>query len=152
MENPPVPTHPADDHTARAVGVVGFTALALIHLLDLQGKLQETPYLGVAYIGLIVGLMAAVPLLIRGDVRKGWLLGGGLAAATLVGYAVNRTIGMPSANGDIGNWLEPLGLASVFVEACVTLLAVSELARFRTHRPNPASADATASEDRRVSV
>lgn len=116
-------THPAHDATARATGVVGFGAVALIHVLDLPGKLHETPYLGVAYIGLIVGMVVAAFFLIKGDTRRGWLLGGALAAATLVGYAVNRLWGMPGATEDVGNWLEPIGLASLFVEACVTLLA-----------------------------
>jgi hypothetical protein len=120
MENT---THPAHDATARATGVVGFGAVALIHVLDLQGKLQETPYLGVAYIALIVGMVVAAFWLIKGDTRRGWLLGGALAAATLAGYAVNRLWGMPGATEDIGNWLEPLGLASLFVEGCVALLA-----------------------------
>lgn len=124
-------THPHDNHTARGAGVVGLGTIALIHLLDLQGKLSETPYLGVAYIAVIVGCIAAAAMLIRGDVRRGWLLGGGLAAATLVGYAINRTMGMPSATEDIGNWLEPLGLASIFVEGCVAALAACELLAHR---------------------
>jgi hypothetical protein len=36
---------------------------------------------------------------------------------------INRTVGMPNATEDVGNWLEPLGLASLFVEALVTLVA-----------------------------
>ncbi|MCU1369809.1 MAG: hypothetical protein JWO77_1003 [Ilumatobacteraceae bacterium] len=126
-------THPDHNHTARGAGVVGLGAIALVHLLDLQGKLSETPYLGVAYVGLIVGCTVAAAMLVRGDVRRGWLLGGALAAGTLVGYAINRTLGMPAATEDIGNWLEPLGLASVFVEACVALLAAGELRAYRSH-------------------
>ncbi len=136
-------THPDLNHTARGVGAIGLGAIALIHLLDLQGKLSETPYLGIAYIGLIIGCIAAAAMLIRGDVRRGWLLGAGLAAATLVGYAINRTLGMPSATDDIGNWLEPLGLASVFIEACVAVLAAQEL---RSYRGQPASAVGTVSQ------
>lgn len=128
-------THPQDNHTARGAGVVGLGAIALIHLLDLQGKLSETPYLGIAYIALVVGCIAAAAMLVRGDVRRGWMLGGGLAAATLVGYAINRTMGMPSATEDIGNWLEPLGLASIFVESCVAALAVGELLAHRHQAP-----------------
>ncbi|NBU37196.1 MAG: hypothetical protein EBS32_03000 [Actinobacteria bacterium] len=37
--------------------------------------------------------------------------------ATVIGFVVNRTVGMPNATEDIGNWGEPLGLASLFVEA-----------------------------------
>jgi len=141
MDTTPATTHPDHNHTARGAGVVGLGAIALIHLLDLQGKLTETPYLGYAYIALIVGCVAAAALLIRGDVRRGWLLGGGLAAATLVGYAINRTIGMPSATDDIGNWLEPLGLASIFVEGCVAAVAASELLAYRRTPAPEASFD-----------
>jgi len=136
--------HPELNHTARSAGAVGLGAIALIHLLDLQGKLSETPYLGIAYIGLIVGCIAAAGLLIRGDVRRGWILGGGLAAATLVGYAINRTLGMPSAMDDVGNWLEPLGLASVFVEACVAVLAAVELRAFKARSGSIQVADRAA--------
>ena len=47
----------------------------------------------------------------------------GLAASVLLGYIVDRTVGMPSATGDIGNWTEPLGLASVLVEAATIAVA-----------------------------
>ena len=46
------------------------------------------------------------------------------ALATLAGYAATRTVGLPLANGDIGNWLEPIGLASIFIEALVVAIAV----------------------------
>jgi len=127
----PTHDHAAHDHTTRAVGVVGFASIALIHVLDLPGKIHETPYLAAAYIVLIFGMLWASALLMRGDARRGWLLGGGLALATLVGYAINRTIGMPAATGDIGNWLEPIGLASLFVEACVAALAGWALSQSR---------------------
>ena len=116
-------TDPASDATARAVGVVGFGAIALIHVLDLQAKIHETPYLAVAYLALVLGMLVAGFDLIRGHTRRGWLVGGVLAAATFAGYSVNRTWGLPGATDDIGNWLEPLGLASLFVEASVALLA-----------------------------
>ena len=128
-------THPDHNHTARAAGVVGLTAIALVHVLDLQGKLAETPYLGYAYVALIVASLVAAAMLIRGNVRNGWLLGGAAALAALAGYVINRTIGMPSATEDIGNWLEPLGLASIFIEACVAALAASELVATRAENP-----------------
>jgi hypothetical protein len=37
---------------------------------------------------------------------------------------LSRTTGLPQANGDIGNWTEPLGLASLFVEGCVVALSL----------------------------
>ena len=104
---------------ARAIASTGLLGIALIHLLDLQGKLQETPYLGWAYIALIVGCIGVGLGLAFRDERRLWVGGFVLAALTLAGYVVNRTVGMPHATEDIGNWLEPLGLASLFVEGVV---------------------------------
>src|SRR5258705_4710954 len=44
--------------TLRALGFVGMLAIALIHLLDVIGKIKETPYLGVMYIGLMAASVA----------------------------------------------------------------------------------------------
>ncbi len=41
-----------------------------------------------------------------------------------MGYVLSRTTGLPQATGDIGNWTEPLGLASLFVEGGVAAVAI----------------------------
>ena len=117
---------------ARAAAVVGLLGIALIHLLDLQAKLDETPYLGVLYIVLIAAAVATAGALIHVDDRRAWLAAAGLAVLTLLGYAINRTVGMPSATDDIGNWLEPLGLASLFVEATTAAVAAYALTEGRS--------------------
>ena len=113
---------------ARAVASIGLVGIGLIHILDLPGKLEETPYLGVAYIALIVGTLVGAAWLAMRDDRRAWMLGAVLALATLAGYVINRTVGMPNATEDIGNWLEPLGLASLFVETLVALVTILALA------------------------
>jgi hypothetical protein len=118
-----------DTSLQRTVAIVGLLGIALIHLLDLPGKLEETPYLGVAFIGLIVASVFLAWLLATRDDRNVWLAAGGLAGAVIVGYAINRTVGMPGAMEDIGNWLEPLGVASLFVEGTVVLVAVLAVRR-----------------------
>ena len=55
--------------------------------------------------------------------RFGWAA----PAAVIVGYAISRTTGMPGAMDDVGNWLEPLGLASLFVEGTVVVFALPAL-------------------------
>jgi hypothetical protein len=62
--------------------------------------------------------------------RAAFLAAAALAGGALIGYVLSRTTGLPNATGDIGNWTEPLGLASLFVEAAV--VAVSLGAFFRT--------------------
>ena len=116
----------------RATAVVGLASVALIHVLELQDKLKETPYLGIGYILLIVACVIAGALLLHSNDRRGWILGGGAAWATLVGYSITRTVGLPQSMGDLGTWLEPMGLASIFLEAIVTGVAVYALSTMRT--------------------
>jgi hypothetical protein len=44
---------------------VALLSIALIHLLDLQGKLDELPYVGVLFIGLIIVSLVLAEALIR---------------------------------------------------------------------------------------
>ncbi|GGN95875.1 hypothetical protein GCM10011579_096770 [Streptomyces albiflavescens] len=55
-----------------------------------------------------------------------------LAAAMLLGCVVSRSIGLPGATDDMGNWLDALGLASLFIDGVVVLLGVSA---FTEHLP-----------------
>jgi hypothetical protein len=133
---PPVPARPVSEaeRIARGVGAAGLVGVGLIHLLDVVDKFDETAYLGVLYLGLIAAcLVAARHLILVGD-RRSWLLAGGLAAATFAAYAVSRTVGLPASSDDIGNWAEPLGLASLFVEGAVAALSAEMLSRFHRAR------------------
>lgn len=112
---------------ARAAAVIGLLGIALVHLLDLQSKLDETPYLGVAYLFLIAACAATAAALVHADDRRAWIAAAALALLTIAGYVVNRTVGMPSATDDIGNWLEPLGLAALFVETVTVAVAAYAL-------------------------
>ena len=51
-----------------------------------------------------------------------------LAASAIAGFTLTRTVGLPQAHDDIGNWSEPLGLASLFVEGIVIAVAGYALA------------------------
>jgi hypothetical protein len=130
------------DGVGRAVGAVGLAGIALIHLLDLSSKFQETPYLAWLYIALIAGVIACAFELVRTGSARAWLGGGLLASGAVVGYTLTRTTGLPGAHSDVGNWLEPLGLASLFVEVTLLSLSVymlrigierSDVARIRVH-------------------
>lgn len=113
----------ARDTTARAVTAVGLAGIGLIHLLDSIGKYNETRYIFWMYIALIVGSLATAAATLHSRSRLVWVAAGGLAASTLAGFIIDRTVGMPNATGDIGNWTEPLGLASLFVESLVVAVS-----------------------------
>ncbi len=121
---------------ARSAAVVGLAGVALIHLLEVQGKYQEVPYLGIGYVALIVVSIVAGALLVHSNSRIGWMLAGGAALGTIVGFTLTRTVGLPQSTDDIGNWLEPMGLASLFVEAIVVGVSAYALGTMNSLR-NP---------------
>lgn len=50
-----------------------------------------------------------------------------LAAGPLLGYLLTRSVGLPGDSGDTGNWLDSLGLTSMFVEVGVLSLSLVRL-------------------------
>lgn len=77
------------------------------------------------------GPLAAVPAPEHLEAR---LAAAALAGSVLLGYVVDRTIGMPNATGDIGNWTEPLGLTSIVVEGLTVAVALAGAALHRSPR------------------
>lgn len=129
------------DIAARATVAVGLAAIGVIHLLDSIGKYSETRYLFWMYVALIAGSIAVAGLVLFTRSRTAFLAAAGLAGSALIGYVLSRTTGLPSAMDDVGNWTEPLGLASLFVEGSVVALSLA--AFFRTRGiGTPATADA----------
>jgi hypothetical protein len=113
----------------RGIAVVGLVSIALVQLLDVPDKFDELPYVGVLFVGLIVVSLLLAEAMIRTDDLRVWIVAGVVSAATILGYAVSRTSGLPGdEGGDIGNWTESLGLASLLVEGIVVLLVLGRLA------------------------
>jgi hypothetical protein len=126
------PSDPTVDSTvrdaiARAVGALGLAGIGLVHLIDIPGKLHETPYMFWMYLALIVGALVVGAELIRSGSKVAWAAAGALAASTIVGYVLTRTTGLPQDHGDVGNWAEPLGIASLWIEGCVVALSAAVL-------------------------
>ena len=71
----------------------------------------------------MVASVAVAFYLLHTGAPRAWAAAGLLAAATLVGFVLSRTTGLPNASDDVGNWTEALGLASMFVEGAVIVLA-----------------------------
>jgi hypothetical protein len=123
------------DIGARAVVAIGLAGIGLIHLLDAIGKYNETRYLFWMYVGLILASLATAGAVLFTRTRTAFLAAAVLAGSALVGYILSRTTGLPNATGDIGNWTEPLGLASLFVEGAVVTVATTAFALVPVGRP-----------------
>lgn len=112
-------------------GIAGLSAVVAIHTSELGGKVEETAYLGFGYILLIAASIVAIVLLAQRDIR-GWWLGGLTCLATLVGYVLTRTTGLPNATGDVGNWSETIAIWSTIAEALVVVLAAVAISARRS--------------------
>jgi hypothetical protein len=123
--------HLARDIATRAVVAVGLAGIALIHLLDSIGKYHETRYVFWLYVALMVASLVAAAAVLHSARRSVWLAAASLAAGAITGYVISRTVGLPSATDDIGNWTEPLGLASLFVEGAVVAAGLAGLSAAR---------------------
>lgn len=115
------------------VGIATLSAVIAIHTAELSGKVEETAYLGFGYIALIMASVVSIVLLAQRDVR-GWILGGLTAGATMIGYVLTRTTGLPKAMGDVGNWGETIAVWSLIAEGIVLLLSVIAVSKARRRR------------------
>lgn len=135
------------DHTSstvhagpRTMGVAALAGVAVVHLLDISSKFSETPYLGWAYVALIAGCLAAAAGIAGRDHPRAWATGGHLCVGAFAAYCLSRSVGLPAATDDIGNWAEPLGLLALAAEAIVvgatvwTVRAQPALARVSERR------------------
>ena len=114
------------DKALAAGAVAGLTITAYIHLTEMSGKFAEVAYLGVGYALLVIACVAAAVLIVKGD-RRGWMLAAGACLATIIGFVLTRTTGLPASTDDIGNWSEPIGIYSLMAESVVVVLSAIAL-------------------------
>ena len=66
--------------------MLGLAGVIATHVMDLPGKLSETPYLGVLYIALIIASGYLIQRIIAKGDRLAFLGAAGLSAAVFAGY------------------------------------------------------------------
>lgn len=103
-------------HNRRTSVTIGLIGIAGVHIADLPAKWEETRYIAFMYIGAIAACVLLIERLVVKTSKRDYLLSSLVSFSVLMGYVVNRTVGMPGATDDIGNWFEPLGLLSLFIE------------------------------------
>ncbi|HMA46092.1 MAG TPA: hypothetical protein VKP11_02625, partial [Frankiaceae bacterium] len=123
-----------DDSVRRALGGAALLGLAAVHLLALPSAHHEAAWLAPAFAAVaaaavaLAGVLAAVPWWAAPS-WAAWPAAAGLATATGLGYAVSRVVGLPHAGNYVGRWEDPLGLASLGLEAVVVALAAGASAQ-----------------------
>ena len=96
-------------------GISLIVVVGLIHLIDAPGDLQEAPYQGLLFLANFFGSLTAAIGIYRCR-TWGWSLGFLVAGGAFLGYVMSRTVGLPGLPVE-EEWLEPLGLLSMLVEA-----------------------------------
>jgi hypothetical protein len=118
---------PVSEQAARMLAVFGMAGIAMIHVLDAPGTFAGVKYIFWLYIAIIAGAIPFSLLLLQWSSRLAWVGPALLAAGPLVGYLLTRTVGLPGDSADVGNWLDSLGIASMFVEIAVLSLSLARL-------------------------
>ena len=96
-------------------GIALIVIVGLIHLINSPEDLEEGSYTGVLYLANFVGALTAA-IGIYKERSWGWSLGALVSVGAFVGYVISRTVGLPGL-GVEEEWLEPLGVLSLIVEA-----------------------------------
>ena len=96
-------------------GISLIVVVGLIHLINSPEDLEEGSYTGVLYLANFLSALAAAVGIFRGK-RWGWTLGLLIAGGASVAYVISRTVGLPGLPVET-EWLEPLGVLSLIVEA-----------------------------------
>lgn len=108
----------------RIVVILSLLGTALIHLLGLPGTIGLAPVQGTLYLVLMASCLVSGFLLLQFTSPARWALAGVIAASAATAFVLTRSVGIPLVdNSDVGNWGEPLGIASLFVEGLVVLAA-----------------------------
>jgi hypothetical protein len=126
----------AQSPPARKAAALLCVTIALIHVVHQGGVAPVTPhYIGIGFY--VVELVTAVggALLMATPATTGWWVSVAGALGPLVGYITSRGPGLPVDSADRGDWMNPMGVASLVVETAVLILAVTALVHvIRTRR------------------
>jgi len=139
-----------DDAIARAVAIGALVTIALIHMLELPDAFAEIGYLGALFIAAVAACLILAAVITRTSDDLAWAAAGGLAALILLGYVLSRSVGLPGFTGDVGEWSEAPGLASMVVESLVVFVtgAVLVTRRYPMEHAATATPDASAASGR----
>lgn len=110
-------------NVARAVAVMILLSLAAGHLLVLPDGFRAVSYVGVGEIGLLLAVLVDATLLVGTDAIGVWWYTALVGLVHVAGYFETRLIGLPLYRREIGHWLEPRDLMSVFAGAVLLALA-----------------------------
>ena len=112
----------ADDPAIRAVTVIGLIAVGIIHAVEIPGAVSGAVWLTIGFCLLaVIAPGIGLWLLLRPSLLA-WEFAGACCALAAAGYVLTRSLPMPGDAGDVGNWMEPLGVSSLIIEGVIVII------------------------------
>jgi hypothetical protein len=118
-------SRPATSRGPALIGAAALAVVAIIHLLDGPGSLEESSAIGLLELALAAATVPLALALVVCPVRDAWFAAGAISAVALGFYLASRTIGLFGMSDDIGNWFTTLGVFNVLSEGTVIALALA---------------------------
>jgi len=115
--------------------------MIVVHLIDLPEKREEAPYMAALFEALIAACLVLTPALLLARpplLRPVWMASGLLALLTVVGFILSRAVGLPRLEDHVGDWANPVGIASLALEAMVIAASAVALRRGTANAPRTA--------------
>lgn len=120
---------PNSNRILAVLAAAGLLGVAVVHVIDGPGSLTDTPYVGVLELALAALAVPVAVMLVVQPLRALWRVAGVATVAALAAYLLSRTVGLPDATDDVGNWSQTLGVVSVVIEAAVLGIVAVALRR-----------------------
>ena len=111
---------------------MGLVGIALVHLVELPSTWRQTAALGAMFLLLVLAASTVAVALLCSGRAVCWQAGVLVSASAIAGFVLTRSVAVPFDRGDVGNWLEPLGLVALFIEANVLALSAYALLTTRS--------------------
>lgn len=122
--HPMSPAAPAWRSPLRGLAALALVVSGAVHLPVTPEHLMEAPYIGIAFIVLMAACAVLAGAMLAWDSTIVWVMSCLTCGVAVVAYALTRTVALPQIGDDVGNWLEPLGVAAVLAEAATVALAL----------------------------
>ena len=108
----------------RAAAALGLAAIAVLHVAAAGDEWADARWVFWSFMALAGVCLAVGARLTLGLDRWARPAVLSLALAPIAGYVLSRTTGLPGATDDIGDWANPLGIATLAVESALVVLAL----------------------------
>jgi manganese oxidase len=134
---PPTGRGPVQHSDYRYPAAAAALVAAAAHVPITGEHLTEAPYLGTGFVALEAACVVLAVLLVVRERRWVWRSAVLVGAAAVGAYAVSRSVGLPQAGDDVGDWANPLGVVAVASELALAGVATAVLLARGTGRSAP---------------